>query len=141
MAAKALFDLVHAPGRPGVDRWVDVAEGPLVGRQLAVRVHIPLAQEQDELLLGEIWVHQRERNRVEAQIPGGIPRELPLVRHGDHVAVVKVRPVVIAAAFALWRRRWLSRIAFEPNADITVIKLLRPEHPGEGLALDVAGVS
>ncbi len=55
----ALLDLVDAPGRPGVDGRVDVAEGPLVGRDLAVGVHVPFPEEQHELLLGEVRVHQR----------------------------------------------------------------------------------
>ena len=37
--------LVDPPAGPGVDRRVDVVEGELVGRQLAVGVHVPLAQE------------------------------------------------------------------------------------------------
>ena len=41
--------LVHAPAGPGVDGRVDVAEVELVGGQLAVRVHVPLAQEEHEL--------------------------------------------------------------------------------------------
>ena len=46
VAALLAVDLEDAPGRPGVHRRVDVAEGPLVGRQLAVRVHVPLARQQ-----------------------------------------------------------------------------------------------
>src|SRR5256885_11680293 len=49
-----LIDLIDAPGRPGMYRRVDVAEGPLVRWELAVGVHIPLTQEQDELFLGEV---------------------------------------------------------------------------------------
>ena len=39
--------LVNAPGRPGVDRRIHVAKGKFVGRNLAVRVHVPFAQETD----------------------------------------------------------------------------------------------
>ena len=74
-------------------RRVDVAEGELVGRNLAVGVHVPLAQEQHELLLGELRIDARERNHVEGEIPGGVPGILPLVGHRDDVAVVQVGPV------------------------------------------------
>ena len=49
-------DLVDAAGGVGVDRRVDVAEIPLVGRELAAGVHVPLAQEQHELTLGPLGV-------------------------------------------------------------------------------------
>src|SRR5262245_948404 len=41
--ASFLFKFVDAPGCPGVHRWIDVAKGPLVCRELAVGMHIPLA--------------------------------------------------------------------------------------------------
>src|SRR6185312_14329809 len=45
-------------------------------------------------------------------------------------------PVGIAPVFALgWRRRH-GRVALEPGRNIVVIKLLRPNHAGERLALD-----
>src|SRR5262245_53965071 len=50
------IDLVDSPHRPGMNRWVDVAKCPLVGRDLAVRVHVPLAQEQSQLSLCELRV-------------------------------------------------------------------------------------
>ena len=51
-------DLVDAAGGPGVDRRVDVGEVPLVGRELAVGVHVPLAEQQHELPLGQLGVEQ-----------------------------------------------------------------------------------
>ena len=90
-------DLEHAQRRPGVHGRVDVAEGPLVGGQLAVRVHVPLAAEQDQLRLRELGVDVRERDAVEREVPGGVPRVLPRVRHRDHVEVVQVPPLVVAA--------------------------------------------
>jgi hypothetical protein len=45
---------IDAPAGPGVDRRIDVGKIEFIGRQLAAGVHVPLAQEQDELLLGEI---------------------------------------------------------------------------------------
>src|SRR5262249_44372060 len=57
-AVAALFavDLENAPGRPGVDRRIDVAERPFVSGKLAVRMHVPFAREQEELDLGEFGV-------------------------------------------------------------------------------------
>ncbi len=42
-AAPFHLDFVDTPGGPGVDRRIDIAKGPLVGRQLAVGMHVPLA--------------------------------------------------------------------------------------------------
>src|SRR5439155_25116439 len=53
-----LLDLIDAPGRPGVHWWVHIGQGPLVRGQLSIGVHVPLTQEQGELLLGEIGVYQ-----------------------------------------------------------------------------------
>ena len=131
-----LLDLVDPPGGPGVDRRVDVAEGPLVGRQLAVGVHVPLAQQQDELPLGEVGVDQGERDAVEGQVPGGEPGVLPLVRHRDDVGVVEVAPVRVAAVPALRRRRRPGRVAVQPALDVVVVELLGPDQPGERLPLD-----
>ena len=85
---RAAGHLVDAPAGPGVDRRVDVAEGELVGRQLPVGVHVPLAQEAGRAAPwrnagsisanGIMW---------KAEVPGGVPGVLPLVGHRDHVAV------------------------------------------------------
>ena len=56
----------------------------------------------------------RERNHVESQVPGGVPGILPVVRHGDDVAIVEMLPVVVAAVLAARRRRRLRGIAFQP---------------------------
>ena len=79
-------------------RRIDVAKIPLVGRDLAVGVHVMLAQHQLQLLLAEIRIHERQREHVEGKIPGRVPGILPLVRHGDHVAIEHVVPVVVAGA-------------------------------------------
>jgi hypothetical protein len=46
---------------------------PTRRRELAVRVHVPLAREQDELVLRELGVDQRERHAVEREIPRRVP--------------------------------------------------------------------
>src|ERR1044072_132782 len=38
------LDLINAPRCPRVNRRIHVAERPFVSRQLAVRMHVPLAQ-------------------------------------------------------------------------------------------------
>src|SRR6516162_1917689 len=81
ITALLAVDLEHPPRSPRVYRWIDIAEGPLVSGDLAVGMHVPLARQQHELLLGKLGIQMRERNAVECQIPGGVPRVLPLVRH------------------------------------------------------------
>ena len=129
-------DLEDAQRRPRVHRRVDVAERPLVGGQLAVRVHVPLAAQQDQLVLGELGIDVRERDAVEGEVPGRVPGVLPLVRHRDDVHVVQVRPVVVAARAPRRRRRRAGRIAVEPALHVVVVELLRPEHARERLAQD-----
>jgi hypothetical protein len=41
-------------------RRVDVAKCPFVRGDLAVRVHVPLAQHQDQLALREVWIDHRQ---------------------------------------------------------------------------------
>ncbi len=96
LALLRLFQAVGEDGGPGMHRRIDVAEVPLVGRNLAVGVHVALAQHQLELLLAEIRIDERQGEHVEGQVPGRVPGVLPLVRHRDHVAVVHVVPVVVA---------------------------------------------
>ena len=128
--------LVNAPAGPGMDGRVDVGEVELVGRQLAVGVHVPLAQEEHELLFGVIGVNLGKGDHVEGQVPGGVPRVFPFVGHGDDVAVVEVEPVGVAARGAGGRGRRLLRVALQPIPDDVMIELLVPEQPGVGLAHD-----
>src|SRR5262249_4078159 len=53
-AAQRLLHAVEENRRPGLYRRVDVAEVPLIRRDLTGRVQINLAQKQIELLFGEI---------------------------------------------------------------------------------------
>src|SRR5690349_13825388 len=89
--------LVHAPAGPSMYWWIYVRKRELISRNLTVGVHVPLAQQQNQLLFGKVGIELRERNHVERQVPGGVPRVLPTVRHGDHVAVVEMGPVRIPA--------------------------------------------
>src|SRR5215469_4930018 len=135
ITALLAVDLEHSPRSPRVHRRVDIAEGPLVSRDLAVWVHVPLARQQHELRLGELGIEMRERNAVKRQIPGGVPRVLPFVRHRNDVGVVEVLPVAVAAVTPLWRRRRLRGITAQPLGDVEVEELLAPDHAGERLPL------
>jgi len=88
-----------------VDRRVDVGKIPLIGRELAVRVHVPLAQQQQQLAFGECRIDRRERNHVEGGVPRGKPRVFPFVGHREDVARVKVVPIRVAAPLAGLQRR------------------------------------
>ena len=99
-AGASLLFLIDRPGRQDVHGGIDVAEGPLVGWDLAVRVHVPLPQHEQELLLGEAGVDQAEGDAMEGQVPGRVPGVLPFVRHRDDVAAVVVPPLAIAPVLA-----------------------------------------
>ena len=88
--------LKDAPGGPAMHGRIDVAKRPLVGGQLAVRVHVPLTRQEDQLLLRKVGIDQRKRDRMKGEIPRGVPRVLPFVRHRDDVGVVQMPPLVIA---------------------------------------------
>ena len=126
LAALLAVNLKHAPRRPRVDGRVYVAELPLVGGELAVRVHVPLAGELRELVLGELRVHERERNAMEREVPRGIPRIFPLVRHRHDAGIVHVRPFGVATALALRRWRRLPRVTAQPLPHVVTIILFAP---------------
>jgi hypothetical protein len=77
---------------------------------------------------------------MEGQVPGGVPGVLPLVRHGEDVFVVQVFPVAVAAAAPLRRGRRLTGVAPEPFRHVVAVELLVPDHAGQGLALNGAGI-
>mmetsp|Transcript_25159 Transcript_25159/g.63828 ORF Transcript_25159/g.63828 Transcript_25159/m.63828 type:complete len:562 (+) Transcript_25159:1435-3120(+) len=103
-------------------------------------MHVPLPCHQEELSLREVGVHQGQRHAVEGQVPGRVPRELPLVRHGDDVAVDHVVPVAVADRAPLGGRRRAAGVAFEEGVDVVVVELLAPDHAGQRLALDPLAV-
>ena len=72
LAADLRLALVDVERRPRRDGRVDVAEVPLIGRDLAVRMQVPGAQQELDLLLGEVDVHQRRAAR--SGRPGPTPR-------------------------------------------------------------------
>ena len=81
-------------------RWVDLAEIPLIGRELAVGVQVIPTQQQRQLLLAKILIDQGDDKRVEGQVPGRVPGILPFVRHRQDVGIVQVVPVIVAGCRA-----------------------------------------
>ena len=73
-AAQGLLGAVEEERGERVDRRVHVAEVPLVRGHLAGRVQVGAAQHQLHLALGEVGIGDRERERVEGQVPGRVPR-------------------------------------------------------------------
>ncbi len=138
LAGARAVDLVDPPRCPRVHGRVHVVERPLVRGQLSVRVHVPLAAEEEQLLLRELGIDGGHRQHVEREVPCRVPRVLPLVGHRDDVRVVEVGPLVVATGVARWRRRRQRRVAFEPLADVVAIVLLRPEQPGDRPTLHAA---
>ena len=123
-----------------MNRRIYIAKRPLVRRHLPIRMHVPLAREKHQLLLGELRIDECQRERVKCQVPGGVPGIFPLVRHRDDVGVVQMHPLVIAAAPTFGGRRNLPRIALDPFRHVEIEILLAPDHAGKGLALHELGV-
>ncbi|MEZ4313309.1 MAG: hypothetical protein R3F14_35255 [Polyangiaceae bacterium] len=138
LAALAALDLVDLVGGPGLDWGVQVGEFPLVGGDLAVRVLVPLLDEELELGLRLVDVDRGHGEGVEGEVPGGEPGILPLVRHGDDVGDGEVAPLAVSAAAAGVGGR--DGVAVEPGGDIVVVELEAPEEAGGGLAVDGAAI-
>src|SRR5260221_6265122 len=126
---------VDLHGGPGQHRRVDVAESPLVGRELAIGVLEPLAAHQQQLLFGEIEVDQCQCDTMKRQVPGGKPWIFPLIRHRDHMVRAHMIPLAVATPATADRRWWLGVVATEQLGHVVVEDLLGLEHAGEGLAL------
>ena len=133
--AALAIDAVHLPCGPGMDGRIDIPEGPLVGRDLAVRVHVPLPGHQIQLGLGEVGIEPGQGDGMEGEVPGREPGVFPRVRHGEDIGAVQVHPGGIASLLPPRGRRRLAGIAAQPGGDVEVEELLAPEHAREGLAL------
>src|SRR5262249_18707706 len=68
-AAKFYLNSVEEQGGPGVDWGIHVAKVPLVCGNLPVGMGVQVSEHEQELLFGEVEVHQRERDGVESQVP------------------------------------------------------------------------
>ena len=134
-------DLEHAPRGPGVHRRIHVAERPLVRRHLAVRVHVPLAREQHELVLGELRIDERQ---AESQWNA----RSHAAYHGySHLSGIEITSALFRCAHSRLRPclrlsggGGVARVAVQPFRHVVIEELLAPDHAGEGLALHVRGV-
>ena len=127
--------LVQPERGPGVHWRIDVAEVPLVGGNLPARVEVQAPQHQQQLLLGEIEIHQRQGDRMESQVPCRIPRVLPLVRHGDHIGIEHVEPFGVAHVVARGLEQRMTLVLAQPLLQVEVVELLAPQHSRQRLAM------
>ncbi len=134
LTAHFLLDVVDVGHGPGVDRGIDVAEVPLVGRNLAIGMQVILVQHQFELFLGKVNIHHGQGNGVESQVPGRVPGIFPLVRHGDDVFVDHVIPTLVAHRRTSQAGEVPYAVPIEPLGDVIIVKLLGPQHAGQCLA-------
>jgi hypothetical protein len=116
-----------------VDRRVHVAEIPLVGGYLTVRMQIGAAQHQLHLILGKIRIDDRDRERMEGQVPGRVPRVFPFVGHRDDVPVQHVEPLRIPGS-PIARMQGIGVVLVEPVVAVEEEELLAPQHAGDRLA-------
>src|SRR5215469_4578368 len=124
-AAECLLHAVEENRRPGLYRRVDVAEIPLIGRDLTGRVQINLAQKQVELLFGEIDIDRRQRECMKGKVPRREPRILPLVRHRDDVIAEHVEPLAVADLPGRGPH-WIGAVLLEPSVRVVKEVLLTP---------------
>ena len=138
LAAELLLVLVQPQRGPGVDRRIDVAEVPFVGRDLAAGMEVEVAQHQQELLLGEVEIDLRQGDGVEGEIPRRVPGILPLVGHRDHVGVQHVEPFHVPRAADGVVLQGMAVVLAQPALEIEIVELLAPQHAGQRLAVDEA---
>ena len=129
-------DLIDAPCSPRMNGRIHVVEREFVRGQLSIGMHVPFAHKEHELLLGEIGINAGKGDHVEREVPGGVPRVLPFVRHRDDIPVEQVQPIPIAAFPAACRWRRVGRVALKPVFHDVVVELLRHHQPGVSLADD-----
>ena len=95
-------------------------------------MQVSLAEQQVELLLGEIDVDGRQGKRMERQVPGGEPRIFPLVRHRDDIVADHVEPLAVAHLMGRRPHRIVA-VFLEPFVGVVKEVLLAPQHPGQCL--------
>ena len=139
LAAQSLLGAMQEQGRPGMNRRVHVAEIPLVGRDLTAGMQVNSLEHQLHLLFGEVGVHDRQRQRVEGQIPGRVPGILPLVGHRDDVLVEHVEPLRVPGVAISGMQR-VGVVLIQPVVAVEEEELLAPEHAGQRLTHDVGRV-
>jgi hypothetical protein len=83
-------------------------------------MEVEAAEHQQELFLREVEVDEGDGDRVEREVPRRVPRVLPLVGHGDHVAVEHVVPVHVSGA-PLPSEKRVRLVLDEPSLDVEVV--------------------
>ena len=68
--------LVDAPDGPSVNGRIDVAESELVGGNLPVRMHVPFAKKENELVFSELGIDASKGNHVKSEIPRSILKHI-----------------------------------------------------------------
>jgi hypothetical protein len=136
---QGLLGAMQEQRRPGMDRRVHVAEVPLIGRHLAAGVQVDALEHQFHLLLGEVGIDDRQRQRVEGQIPGRVPgyshlSGIEMMSFVQHVEPLRVPGVAIAGM------QGIGVVLVQPVVAIEEEELLAPEHAGERLAHHVGRV-
>ena len=99
-AGQLTRDFVHAPSRMGMHGRIRVGKVPLVGRELAARMHVPLAEQEHDLPLRPLRVEPGKYDAVKRRVPSREPGILPLVGHCENVEVVDVPPARVAAVMS-----------------------------------------
>src|SRR5271156_5230613 len=127
LAPQGLLCSMEKQGRPSVDWRVDIAEVPLICRNLAAGVHVKPFEHEIDLLLGELGVHDRYRDRVEREVPGRIPGIFPFVGHRDDVVVEHVEPFLVPEVPASGNQR-VGAMVVQPLIRVQVVVLLTPQH-------------
>ena len=79
--------LVDTEHSPCVHGRIDVIKGKLIGGDLAVGSHVPLPQEQNQLLFSELWVNLGKWDHVEGKVPRGILDREKTRQHGVSIII------------------------------------------------------
>ena len=87
-------------------------------------------------MLREIRVDARQRHRMKGEIPRGVPRVFPLVRHREHVVVEHMEPLAVPDGDGRGRVERIDPVLAQPQVDVEEVVLLRPEQAAEGLTHD-----
>src|SRR5215217_8010965 len=107
-----------------MDRRIDVVKAPLVRRERAIRMQEPFPQQHQQLIFRKRRIQMRPRNGVKREIPGGKPRILPRVWHGQDIEGIKVPPTGVASK-SMSRRWWrLTRIPIQPAVHLLFVFLM-----------------
>src|SRR5260370_14424593 len=124
-----LLRAVKEDRRPGMDWRIDVAEVPLVGRNLTGWMNEVFPQHQIELVFCEIRIDCGERDGMERKVPGRIPRILPLVWHRNDMLVHHVEPFAVPRG-ACGRLHRILAMFRKPFVQVEEEILLAPQHSG-----------